>query len=164
LATRGFTVGGTAETPFNDNQSFIISTGDDPQILFAVPADIRGPAKLTISLKVTPATQQALEIFSARIKGLTASLQQQISAVETARDSLASQLTDAAAQAREAVAQRDATQRSLSQTEQSLSQTEQLLAAAGKTLYGMQHSSSWKVTAPLRKMMAVLRPKPRTVP
>ena len=163
-ATRGFTVGGTAETPFNDNLSLIISTGDDPQILLAVPADIKGPAKLTISLKVTPATQQALEIFSARIKGLTASLQQQISAVETARDSLASQLTDAAAQAREAVAQRDATQRSLSQTEQSLSQTEQLLAAAGKTLYGMQHSSSWKVTAPLRKMMAVLRPKPRTVP
>ena len=142
-ATPGFTVGGTSETPFNDNLSFIISTGGDPQILLAVPPDIRGPAKLTISLKVTPATQQAIEIFSARIKGLTTSFRQQISTVEM----LATQLAGT----------RDATQRSLDQTEQ-------LLAAAENTLYGMQHSLSWKVTEPLRKMMAILRPKPRTVP
>jgi hypothetical protein len=108
-----------------------------------VPPDIRGPAKLTISLKVTPATQQAIEIFSARIKGLTTSFRPQISTVEM----LATQLAGT----------RDATQRSLDQTEQ-------LLAAAENTLYGMQHSLSWKVTEPLRKMMAILRPKPRTVP
>lgn len=142
-ATRGFTVGGTSETPFNDNPSFVISTGDDPQILLAVPADIRGPAKLTIALKVTPATRQAIEIFSARIKSLTMSFQQQLSTVEM----LATQLADT----------RDATQRSLDQTGQRL-------AAAEKALYGMQHSLSWKVTEPLRKLMAVLRPKPRTVP
>jgi hypothetical protein len=148
-AAPGFTVGGTSETPFNDNLSFIISTGGDPQILLAVPADIKGPAKLTISLKVTPATQQAIEIFASRFKGL----QQQFN---TQKGSLTAQLAETSAQVREAVVQRDATQRSLDQTEQ-------LLAAAENTLSGVQHSLSWKVTEPLRKMMAILRPKPRTV-
>lgn len=147
------TVGGTAETPFSDNQSFVISTGDDPQILLAVPADLKGPAKLTVSLKITPSSQQAIEVFTSLLNGL----RQQLSAAEIQKDSLATQLTDTAAQASEAAAQRDATQRSLDQTKR-------LLAAAENTLYGMQHSLSWKVTEPVRKMMASLRSKPRTAP
>jgi len=70
-------------------------------------------------------------------------LQQQIGRGEIERDSLAGS--------------RDAAQRALDQTNQ-------LLHAAEHTLYGVEHSLSWKVTAPLRKMMAILRPKPRTVP
>jgi hypothetical protein len=159
-----FTVGGTAERPFSDNQSFVISTGDDPQILLAVPADLKGPAKLTISLKISPGSPQAVEIFTLQLKRLTTEFQQQLSAMDLERDSLAIQLGDAAAQAQQAAAARDATQRSLSQTQQSLSQAEHRLAAAENTLFGMQHSLSWKVTEPVRKMMALLRSKPRTEP
>jgi hypothetical protein len=153
-AAPGFVVGGTAEMPFNDNPSFVISTGDDPQILLAVPADLKGPAKLTIALKISSASLQGIEIFNARIKGLTTAFQQQIRTIDTERSLLATQLADVTAQAATA---RDAAQRSLEQTKQ-------LLATAEDTVYGMQHSVSWKVTEPIRKMMAVLRPKPRTVP
>jgi hypothetical protein len=152
-AAPGFSVGGTAETPFTDNQSLMISTGDDPQILLAAPADLKGPVKLTISLKINPASREAMQIFAARFKGL----QQHLGGVEAQKKSLAAQLADAAAKTFETAAQRDAAQRSLDQTEQRL-------AAAESTLYGMKHSLSWKVTDPIRKIMAFLRPRPRTAP
>ena len=145
-----FTVGGTAHAPFSENQSLVISTGDDPQILVAVPADLTGPVKLTVSLKISPASQQAIEILSARIMGL----QQQLSELQTQKGALATQLADATAQA---AAAKDAAQ-------QSLGQAQHRLAEAENILNGMQHSLSWKVTEPIRAVMALLRPKPRTIP
>ncbi|MFZ0313146.1 MAG: class I SAM-dependent methyltransferase [Candidatus Korobacteraceae bacterium] len=135
-ATPVFTIAGTAEAPLDDKQSFVISTGDDPQILVAVPANLKGPVKLTLSLRIIPAPGQAVEMFASRLR-------QQISTTEM----LTTQLADTRAAA-----------------QQSLDQSKQLLATAKNTLDGIENSLSWKVTKPVRKMMAVLRPKPRTVP
>jgi hypothetical protein len=140
---RSFVAGGTAETLFDDNRSLLICTGGDPQILLAVPPDLKGPVKLTISLKITPASQQAMEIFASQIK-------REIRAAEIERGSLVTQLASMATQAREAAATRDTTQRSLEQTKQ-------LLLAAEDALYAMQHSLSWRVTGPFRRIMAFLR-------
>jgi len=153
---RNFVAGGTAGTLFDDNPSLLISTGGDPQILLAVPPDLKGPVRLSISLKVSPASQQAMEIFTSRLKDVMAGLGQQINTATIERDSLATQLATMAAQAREAADTRDATQRSLDQTKQ-------LLLAAEDALYGMQHSLSWRVTQPIRRIMAFLRSGPRAV-
>lgn len=160
------TAAGTATQPYHDVASFFVSTGDDPQIMVAVPSDIRGPATVRVSLRITPASKLAIELFhgfasrlierDAQLKERDAQINQRDAQLRDSlsqRESLANQLAEAAAQARQAAVE----------SEETLRKTQELLAASEDTLYRMHHSLSWKVTAPIRKLMTFLRSGPRGV-
>jgi len=158
-ASSNLAAAGTATQPFRDAASFFVSEGDDPQVIVTVPSDIRCPAKVRVSLRITPASRLAIELFhvlASRLNQRDAQLNErdaQLRAALSERDSVATQLAEAAAQAQQAAAR----------SEETLQKTRELLAAAEDNLYRMHHSLSWKVTAPIRKLMALLRSGPREV-
>jgi len=185
---RAMSVAGSAEMPLDDDGSFIVSTGDDPQILLAVPPELKAPVQLALSLRITPAAKQAIELFkntASRLRSSMTGLEQQVHRLQLERDSLASQLTTAAAEAHAMAARSEETQRALAETQHALAETQHALAetqhalretqhalaetqhelaenrgalkAAEDTVYRMHHSLSWKVTEPVRRVMAFLR-------
>lgn len=183
---RDISLAGTIRLPFNDGGSFLISFGDDPQIMFAVPAEIGSPATLTVSLRIFPASTQTIELFeffTAQLKDGISRLQrqlaqhqqfqieqrqrheQQIVALQRESERLASdlkaeseRLTSDLVAVRAESADLAARNRA---TQLALQQTQQKLLLAEDTVYRMHHSLSWKVTEPLRKLMALVRSGPR---
>ena len=73
--------------------------------------------------------------------------------MQAERNSITTRLAEAEVQARQAAASGAET----------LQKTRELLTTAEDNLYRMRHSLSWKVTAPIRKVMAILRSAPREV-
>ncbi len=151
---RNVSPAGTARIPMNDAGSFLISFGGDPQIMIPVPPQIASPAKVTINLRIVPVSQQAIDLFELfasqlqndriRLEASRVEQQQQIATLQR----------ESERQVRELTAGNQAAQLALSETQQKL-----LLAE--DAFYRMRHSASWKVTAPLRKLMALLRSDPR---
>lgn len=149
-AERNISPAGTARAPFNDTRSFLISFGDDPQIMIPVPPEIGSPAKVSVTLRIVPASKQAIdlfEFFTLQLKDGITRLEQQVEQQQAAHEQqvaalqrLTSDLATATAHAGELAARNEVIQ---------------------DTLYRMHHSLSWKVTEPLRKLMALLRSGPR---
>jgi hypothetical protein len=165
---RSISAAGTAGFPFDDARSFLVSLGGDPQILLAVPPELSGPARVSISLKIVPASSQAMGLFelvTSRLKdgidGAEQQLtrqaeqhQQEVAALQQQREHLASDLAARAAQTEQLTARNEAARFALDDTQQQLRHAQDVL-------YEMQHSLSWKVTDPLRKLMALIRSGPR---
>ena len=172
---RDISPAGTIRLPFNDTISFLISDGDDPQIMLAVPAEISSPARLTISLRIFPASKQTIELFelfTSQLKDGISRLQrqlaqhqqlqieqrerheQQVAALQRESERLTSDLAAARAESSDLAVRNTATQLALQQTQQKL-------LIAEDTVHQMHHSLSWKVTEPLRKLMALVRSGPR---
>jgi len=70
-AQREFQIAGTA-LPFPDDASFLVNAGDDPQLLLTTLADLQGPLKVTVTLKVMPVAQAAMEAALIRAKAARA--------------------------------------------------------------------------------------------
>ncbi len=151
---RKLSAAGTSRLPFSDTSSFLVSFGDDPQIIVAVPPELSSPAKVTISLRIVPASKQAIALFESFTSQLTHGinrLEQQLKLqTEQHEQQVASLQQDVAAKTGQLTAVRYA-----------LDETQQKLRVAEDILYGVQHSLSWRVTAPLRKLMALIRSGPR---
>jgi hypothetical protein len=58
---RGLMTAGTACIPFRNNESFLISFGDDPQLLVPIPPELAGPLRLSVAIRVSPAPKHGLE-------------------------------------------------------------------------------------------------------
>lgn len=165
---RNISPGGSSVLPFRENKSFFLSLDGDPQILIAVPQEIGSPAKVTISLRIVPASKQAINLFELLVTPLLQKIEQQqrlqtdqqqhheqqLAALQGECDRVASDLNAKTAQAGELIARNEAAQRTLHETQQKL-------LVADDALYQMHHSLSWKATAPLRKIMALMRSGPR---
>ena len=161
---RSFSTAGTSQFPFGDTKSFLISLGDDPQVMIAIPPAVSGPAKISISFRIVPASLQAIhlfELFVSRLKGgithLEQQLQQQaeqheqqVAALQRDRNALASDLATVTNLTSELAGRCQVTQLTLQEAQQKL-------LVAEDTLHRMHYSLSWKVTEPLRKLMALLR-------
>ncbi len=142
---REFQVAGTA-TPHAHNPSVMINMGDDPQLVLTSAADLRGPLKLTLSLKIMSASVPALEIVRDDLQVFSDNLQTAVAranAAEDERSGIQAELTQVRS--------------SKAETETALQNTRQLLTQAEETITGVHNSLSWKLTAPLRKVMAALR-------
>jgi len=154
-SNRDFHIGGSA-VAHPDDASFLINVGDDPLILLNTPPEVHGPLKLTISLKVTPVHNTAMEIIHGHLQGPFAAAKQKLAAMEQERSALATQLENTEVQLNEALATRD-------ETHDALQNTYQILAQERTRLSQMQNSASWRVTAPLRRLMTALRSGPRNM-
>jgi hypothetical protein len=179
---RGFAAAGTAAFPIDNEGSFLISRGDDPQIIFAAMPEIRRPVKLTVALRVTPASMQAIELFetfAARFKARVNEMEARVRALQLERDSFEAQLASIEAQL---ALERDSFEAQLASIEaqlssitaragdlaasnqevqNSLQESQRLLRAAEATLYQMHRSLSWRTTEPVRRLMALFRSRPR---
>jgi hypothetical protein len=154
---------GTA-LPYRDGSPLIISTGDDPQLWLMIPPEVHGPMKLTINLKVEPATKSLMEVFYGRLQ---TEVQQRTSAEQTRIEAELGR--SSAEQERSAIAARlNATTAELVQTagarnkaEAALQETSDRLVQVERSLSSIQNSLSWRVTDPMRRMMSALRAGPR---
>jgi hypothetical protein len=157
---RNLSPAGSSVLPFTDNTSFLLSRDGDPQILIPVP-QIASPAKVTINLRIVPVSKQAIhlfELFTSQLKDGISRLEEQSRQQETSR---AEQQQQIATLQREYERQvRELTTGSQG-AQLALRETQQKLSAAEDAFYRMRHSASWTVTAPLRKVMALLRSGPR---
>ena len=144
-----FQVTGTARACKEDG-SLLFSWGEDPVILLNTPAEVRGPQKVTVSLRVIPASWAVMEVVHSQLQPLLAE------AVEQAKQHTS--LTAAAqARAEEVTRERDAARNELEQARPTLEQTRQLLAQEQARVAGIVNSLSWRVTAPLRGIMEAVR-------
>jgi hypothetical protein len=125
---RNFPLGGTA-LAHPDDPSFIVNVGDDPNFLLQTPPEIRGPMTLTLNLKVTPVAAKAMGMV---------------------HEHLQTALTNAARQRSELAGERNRVEGRLRQTEADLEKARQVMLE-------MQHSASWRLTMPLRRLKATLR-------
>ncbi len=167
---RHFQVGGTA-LPYPDDPSFLLNVGDNPNILLHTPPEVRGPLRLTITLKVMPVAMTVMDVVHSRLQSawadaaqkLTEAAQelteaaQKIAAAEQERKLLATELAANQSQLNDALSARDA---ALSARDAALSarneaQTE--LDKMRQVLVQVQNSASWRLTSPLRRLMAALR-------
>lgn len=165
---RNIAPAGSSVLPFRDAPSFLVSRDDDPQFLIAVPPEIRSPAKVTISLRIVPASKQAVHQFEMTASQLGQKIEeqrrlqveqqqhyeQQVAAQQRDFERLTLDLSAKTAQAADLVARDEAVQLALQETQQTLH-------VADDALFQMHHSLSWRLTAPLRKIMALVRPGPR---
>jgi hypothetical protein len=142
-------VGGTAVAHPGD-PSLLINIGDDPHFVLNVPAEARGPIRLTLALRITPAPPDAMRLVEQQLyRALTsagdklAEAQQEIVRLQQERD----RLTSTQSQLEGAVAHNVAHNQEL---ENELLQLRQVLAE-------VERSASWRVTSPLRRLMAALR-------
>lgn len=165
---RSFSAAGTSKFPFSDTQSFLISLGDDPQLMVVIPPGIGSPAKVSISLRIVPASVQAINLFDLFVSRLKDGInqlerqlkqqleqqaeqhEQQVAALQRNNEGLVSELATVRNRASELSARFQANQLNLQEAQQKL-------LVAEDTLHRMHHSLSWKVTEPLRKLMALLR-------
>lgn len=126
----------------------ILNLGDDPQLLLMTPAEAHGPMKPTINLRVQPASKPVMEAFHNR-------LQSEVRKAEQERSALTSKLDATISELAAAIDKR-------SRAEAALENTSNRLSEAERTISGIENSLSWKVTAFVRQLMAMLRHGPRT--
>jgi hypothetical protein len=84
---RSFVATGSAAVVAGGNGSLVASSGDDPQLIVTLP-DLQGPLTLTISLRVSLASNPVPEIVANEFGRMTTELAQ----VRTERDTIANQL------------------------------------------------------------------------
>jgi hypothetical protein len=154
---KSVTVAGTAATVPSCDRMMLISFGDDPQLILNMPPSVQGPVKLTMSLRATPTPLPAPEIVDGLIKDVQATAEQQSAAARAERDNIREQLDQATWARDQAVSER----RNL---QERLLSAEVKLHAEEAVRMGMQHSLSWRITGPARKLMGLLRSGSRTAP
>jgi len=129
-------VDGTATLLPSGDGLLISSSGDDPQMVLPVVTSAQGALKLRLQLRVLPTPAPAPEV----VNGVHQNAQQQ-----------SARLTDELTRANAETAQAYAAQR----TAEARLREEQGIRG------GMERSFSWRVTAPIRSLMARLRSGPR---
>lgn len=161
-AAKDLEVAGTASGAAGGAGMLLVSYGDDPQLMLKVPPTARGPVKLTVSLRVAPTPLPAPEMIYALIEGLVQQVQSTEQRVATAnadsagvRERLAQTIRERDQSMAEWAAERENEHSRLVWTENKLRESESVRMA-------MEHSLSWRVTAPVRKLMAAFRSGPRS--
>jgi len=140
---------GTA-IPHPEKPSFVVNVGEDPQVLLNTSAQVAGPLKLTVDLKVTPTGHAAAQMLRSTFSASLALERQKLAATQQQRDTLASQLD-------QATGELDKTKVQLGQASAALQATRELLVREESKCEQIQKSLSWKVTAPIRRLMTALR-------
>ncbi len=126
---REFKVAGTAEAPFAANESFFMSIGEDPQLLVTLPAGSPERLKLTIALRVSPASKVAVDkVVSELQAALNRQHQNAIAGDEFKQQMKACEEAKQRAQAQSANLEAQLTQ--------------------------LRDSLSWRMTSPIRKLKA----------
>ncbi len=128
----------------------LVSVGDDPQLLLTMPPDLRAPLQLSITLRVSPARSPAPQIVEELIKAEQTVAQQSKKEATAARlecDRIAAQLSQVVAEE--------------TSTQQRLRAAEDKLLSERAIRMAMQQSLSWKMTEPIRKLLAIARSEPR---
>jgi len=144
---RSLVAAGSAAVLPSEDGSFLISFGDDPQLMLTIPPDMQGALTLTISLRVSLAPKPAPEIVNALVKAAHATAELQVTAARLERDTIANELS-------QAIAEKKGMQELLLVAEDRLRREQ-------TTRLAMQHSLSWRVTEPIRRLMTALRSGPR---
>lgn len=169
---RNFSPAGSSVVPLAESPSFLLSRDGDPQILIAVPPEVSSPAKVTITLRIVPASRQAIDLFELFTSQSGQKIEQQqrlqieqqqhheqqVAALQRECEALTSTLGARTAQADELTAELTARNEA---AQLALHETQQKLLVAEDVLFQMHHSLSWRVTEPLRKLMALVRSGPR---
>jgi len=172
--TRNFATAGKVAVLPVGNGSVLTSFSDDPQLLLPTP-NLQGRLKLTISLRVSLAPNPAPEILHSLIKDVKNAqtiAEQQVSAANLEREAIANELARTTTELGRVKTELSQATTELSRATAELSQATTELSRATaehkKTQHAledqlrqMQDSLSWKVTAPIRKFMTVLRSGPR---
>ncbi len=144
------TASGTSTLHPVGNALLLVSFGDDPQLLLTMPSDLREPLQLSISLRVSPAPNPAPQIVEELIKAEQTLAEHRKSEATAARlecDRIAAQLSQVAAEEQS--------------TQQRLHAAEDKLLSEQAIRMAMQQSLSWKMTEPIRKLLAIARSEPR---
>ncbi len=144
---------GTAVLLSGEHGSYLLSFGDDPQLMLMTP-DLPGALKLTISLRVSFTPNLVPEVVASLVKAGQASAAQQVTAAQCERDAMANQLGHVKTELDEIAT-------ALKRTRVLLDIAEDGLRREQSTREAMQQSRSWKVTEPARRLMAALRSGPR---
>jgi hypothetical protein len=137
-----FQVTGTARA-CSDTSSLLFSWGDDPVILLNTPPEVRGPQKVTVSLKVTPASPAAMEVVQSQLQPAF------VEAMEVVKQH-ASLMAAAQAVTEERTRERDAARADVEYTRELLTQEQARVT-------GIVNSLSWRLTEPLRAIMQAVR-------
>ena len=137
-AERGFQIGGTA-LAHSDDRSLLINPGDDPLVLLSSAPDLRGPLKLTITLRVTPVSTPAMAMVRDHLQAAW----EKLAIARREQEAAAAQLRAMEAQHNQALAEKRNLEAEVSHLRGSLEQ--------------LQSSASWRVTSPMRRLMAALR-------
>jgi hypothetical protein len=139
---RELKVGGTAVC-FAGDEALLINGGDDPQFFLNIPAEVCGPLKLTLSLRVMSVSAEAIEVVQSRLQASSENMNKMVRNMED--------MVKESAEIKAASAQAIENSRKLVMEEQ-------------RRVTEIQNSLSWRVTAPVRAFMAALRPDPRKTP
>ncbi len=146
---RGLQFGGTALLHPN-NPSFMINVGDDPNFLLIGAAEVRGSVTLTITLKVVPVAKAAMEIIHSHLQSALAST---AAGLKTAEQDLKTAEQDKEKlEAKICALDEQVNQLTSARTREQLE-----LNHLSNLLLDIQNSASWRVTSPMRKVMAALR-------
>ena len=158
---------GTAVLLSGEHGSYLLSFGDDPQLMLMTP-DLPGALKLTISLRVSFTPNLVPEVAASLVEAGQASAAQQVTAAQCERDAMANELghvktelIQAKTELGEIATARNAAELALKRTQELLDDAEDGLRREQSTREAMQQSRSWKVTEPVRRLMAALRSGPR---
>jgi Methyltransferase domain len=144
------TVDGTAALLPCSDGLLVSSFGDDPQVILPVPNNAQSPVKLRLQLRVMPTPAPAPEVIGGVINNLN-------EAVKNENDRLTDGLRRSNTEKDQAEAKRAA-------AEELLRATETELRAEQRVRGAMEASLSWRVTAPIRKIMMGLRSGRRREP
>ena len=154
--TGSLVASGTAVLLSGEHGSYLLSFGDDPQLMLMTP-DLPGALKLTISLRVSFTPNLVPEVVASLVKAGQAStdamtnelghVKTELIQVKTALDEIATA--------------RNAAELALERTQELLDIAEDGLHREQSTREAMQQSRSWKVTEPVRRLMAAWRSGPR---
>lgn len=150
-----FQLGGTA-VGHPANPSLIINSGDDPLLLLDTTG-VHGPFVLSINLKVVPLQPAAMEIVQRQFLTAMVDAANALNLAEQDKQRL-TQERDGLTQERERLATDIASLQS--QSNQMVQERDRALSEIQHLkdlLMQMQHSASWRITSPLRKVMATLR-------
>lgn len=160
----GLTATGTCALLRVDDTILLTSFGEDPQLQIPMPPDLSGPLQLNISLRVCPTPNPAPQILEALIKAGQPALEENQKQAVAAREEGQKEIAAARLE-------RDKSAAALSQaianeklTQQHLLAVEDQLRSEHTTRMAMQRSLSWRMTEPIRKLMAAVRSGPRKQP
>jgi len=125
---------------------------------------VRGPVKLTVSLRVSSTPPPAPEIIDYLVRRGNESKQELAAAQQQASEQLLAMKLELNRIGGELTAAKDQIERATAAQEQlatELDTANSLLSASERTLLALQQSHSWKITQPLRQIRNVFRPGSR---
>lgn len=139
--TRDFQVGGSALL-HPQNPSLVVNVGENPNLMLNTP-ELRGPVKLSVTLKVTPVDAVTMGMVQSQLQNPLADAARRLENAEREKSALAAEL--------------DGTRLRLDEATNSNLAAEAEVRQVRDLLAQMQNSASWLLTSPLRKIKAALR-------